>query len=200
MSSSQLWAMLAARGIQPDSVSGGHPTITPAEIARCLHGLARGPFLMGMVKEVGDVRVLRELEEELDRELDRQEDDFFIEVIVAGCRRRLVGLAVFEAVMPNPRPCSQCHSRGYIYVDYQPRACTECGQTGGRALTSHSRSELACIPWSTWRDKWCERYEAVHTLAVGWHGDALRHLAETISGLLSNPLTPSRLDSAVNKA
>lgn len=177
MNPSKAWAMLTARGVTFGGVGGGGvPDITPAEVARMLKGLERGPFLAGMVMECGDVKSLPELE----RRLWLQSVDIACQErwpIVRGQQycRRLAGLAVFEFVVPHPNRCSACRGRGYEVLDGNGVECTVCQNTGGAKLLAQERSDLAGIPIREWEEGgWSARYETVHSTLLGWYGEALR--------------------------
>jgi hypothetical protein len=178
MNPSKAWAMLTARGVAFGGSGGGIPELTPAEIARMLQGLARGPFLAGMVKECGDARSLGELERWL-----------WIEAMSIACRerwplchgqqycRRLSGLAIFEFIVPKPNRCRECGGKGYVVFQGNGVECTSCSNTGGASLVAHARCDLAGIPLRQWESGgWSARYEAVHMTIHSWHSDALSHI------------------------
>lgn len=207
------WALLTARAQSlSGAAAGGRPSLTAAEVARCLQGLKRGPFLMGMAINSGAVDVLRELEycmwkyvRDLAEGLIEDADGKLVKIPnfnpwplshgQAYCRR-LAGLAIYEALIQRPVRCSKCLGRGYIVVHGQEMQCVDsvgadgkvkvgCNNSGGKPMSSKMRSELACIPWTSWRDGWNWRYEVVLAEATGWHGDAMRHLDDGLEGLRS---------------
>lgn len=187
MNPSKAWAMLNARGAAFGGVGGGGiPSLTASDIARMLTGLERGPFLAGMVKECGDIRSVAELERWL-----------WIEAMNIACRerwpfcrgqaycRRMAGLAVYEFIVPVPSVCESCSGDGFIVVDGNGMECTECRNRGGRKMSANLRSELAGIPYTSWRQGWGTRYEAVYLTVQGWHSAAMSHMRRAFENLPS---------------
>lgn len=190
MNPSKAWALLTARGVQFGGTIGGTPYLTPADVARMLKGLDRGPFLAGMVKESGDVSCLGDLERHLWIETMRLAEGYDdrgrpyrkpwpLSHGQSYCRR-LAGLAVFEFVMPRPEVCSECHGRGWVKFEGQGIECRACRNTGGSKLHPRMRAELAGIPFTSWKDGWSARYEEVHATVQSWHSIALSHLRRAL--------------------
>lgn len=158
---SKAWALITARGAQLGGVGGGCPDITASDIARLLKGLARGPFLAGMVREGGDVSSLPDLERWLWLATMALADpvDWRGRPIPelawpmshgqAYCRR-LAGLAVFEFAVPQPVRCEDCEGRGWKRREGQGVACSSCtaGPLDPR-IPSLSDSPVAEDPGST---------------------------------------------------
>jgi hypothetical protein len=178
---SKAWALLTARGAQLDSVHGGIPDITPADIARMLQGLAPGPFNAAMVKDSGDASCLGPLERWLwiDAMWMAEQQEWPRSHGQAYCRR-LAGLAVYEFVMPRPEVCSGCGGRGYRVFEGNGIECPRCVNTGGEKLAPEMRADLAGIPLKSWLAGWSERYEEVHLTVLDWHSVAMRHLARAL--------------------
>lgn len=154
MNPSKAWAMLTARGVAFGGVGrGGVPLITAADISRMLQGLERGPFLMGMVMECGDVHSLGELERWLwieTMEIARRERWPFCHG-QQYCRR-MAGLALFEVLIPAPNECATCHGEGYVVMENNGVECEDCRNHGGKAMSAHMRSDLAGVPYTSWQE------------------------------------------------
>jgi len=180
----ELWTMFSPHMVEPGHPGGGRPTLTPADLARALQGLARGPFLMGMAKETADFSILSELENCLTAEIkamswpsrDTRAPIYY---------RRCAGVAVFEVLVQRPNECAACNGEGYVMVDHQGMPCIACEQTGGHKLSARTRAEFVGLAWSSWRERWELRYENAYSVASAWHEEALDHLARNIPALLA---------------
>lgn len=178
------WLRLTVRAASLTGGVGGPPQYTQADVARLLQGLARGPFLMGMVRETMDMYSLAELEERLSNEIHdvAREDDW-----PAGgldlywhCRN-FAGLAILEVIEPRPDPCKLCKGQGSASIGGTAFVCPGCSGFGGHALTPDMRAERVSIPRSTWRSGWAARYELGFRIASGWSSEAISHLARNLN-------------------
>lgn len=162
-------------------VPGGFAHLTAAEIARLLQGVPRGPFLAGMLKEAGDMHVIKDLERALWARTTAlsAEGNWPTKRGEPNCRR-MAGLAVYEFLMERPVKCATCRGRGYVRQDGNGVACPSCLSSGGQKMSSRMRAELVCMPFETWRSEWAPRYEAVHSVVQSWHSEALSRLARAL--------------------
>lgn len=192
MNPSKAFAMLNARGVQLGGTSGGGAEFTPADIARMLKGLERGPYLAAMLKECSEIRCIAPLEQLLWREAFR---------LALGLNRdgrrvrrpwptshssaylwRFTGTAVFEFLMPRSDLCGKCNNRGWIKHDGQGIACKACDGFGGNKLSLRMRSDLAGVPFSRWQE-WSPRYEEVLTVVNSWYSMAMVHMLNAMNAM-----------------
>lgn len=84
---------------------------------------------------------------------------------------------MFEFLLPQPNECANCRGEGFIIVENNGVECAYCKNLGGRKMSPHMRSDLAGIAYTSWRDGWGMRYEAVYLTMQGWHSRALTYLS-----------------------
>jgi hypothetical protein len=194
MNPSKAFARLTARGVQFGGVGGGGtPELTPAEIARVLRGLERGPLFAAMTKDCGDVKSIGPLEQELahdgmrlalgldhnNRRVRRPWPSSHSGAYV----RRFAGLAVMEFLMPRSELCPKCKNRGWVKFEGQGVQCKACEGFGGTKLSSRLRADIAGVPFSRWREEWSPRYEQVYLTVNAWHSRAMLHMMRGLKAL-----------------
>jgi hypothetical protein len=115
MNPAKAWLLLTTRSIGVEILPPGYGRLTPADAAAALHGLPRGPFLLGMAMLAGDLSVVEELTMAVKHQIvldlacslnwnvDRRGDRIW---------SRLAALAVFEAL--NGQRCLVCNGKGRV--------------------------------------------------------------------------------------
>lgn len=201
MNPTQAWALLTARSPSMDRISAGHAALKPSDIAGMLGGLYREAFWIGMVYACADSRALADLERNLwVRVMDMADRGSWEFTHGQMSCRRLAGLALYETV--DDRTCPVCNGKGtttfsldeipgLVFSPYYERLneyegrirCMGCQSSGKVKLSGRKRADLAGIGKDAWSRVWCKRYEPVYALAVGWLGDANRHLAKRLREL-----------------
>lgn len=180
---SKAWAMLTARALQYDQAGGrGHTSLSQADVAAMLGGLARAPYLCGLFVEAGYWDVLFQLEENLWRAvIDLSVERKWNLPKGPGPCRPLGHLALFELVGPST-PCYVCKGEGSVQEERTStrQQCERCLGRGKLALTPFSRADLIGIDASNWSKTWEARYQDALQIPIGWLDTANRHLGRRL--------------------
>lgn len=172
MSALERLAQCAAGTQDWNGLPAGAGELTTAEIAGCLSGLPRAPYLLARAAWLGDEEVVPELEA---RTVVRSAGFFAPHHVVRpGLLGSMASLAVMQCI--NPPRCGRCGGRGVIWgragrvVD-----CGACSGSGKGPIGGDGIRRVLGLSGRAWAGM-APRYARIEALVWGWRGVAAGHV------------------------
>lgn len=168
----RILARLNPISIDPRNLSRSTGEILQAEdIAACLAGLRRGPYLLLRYLWCDDKTVTKELYVLLLTEMIQlaQRDDW-------PCRNNLsrlfslVKTALFD--IEKNSLCKHCHGSGIKLNE----SCYYCNGSGKKKRTQSEYAKLCGVKPSNWKQYWAGRYHETLLIISEWNEEGMTHL------------------------